>query len=46
MTLRLANITLDCDDTLPVADKDERGHRWTVMADVGGNEFCVGPATA
>ena len=25
-----------------VADKDEYGHRWTVMQDIEGNEFCVG----
>lgn len=24
-----------------VADKDEWGTRWTVMADVEGNEFCI-----
>ena len=24
-----------------VGDHDEWGHRWTVMADVEGNEFCV-----
>jgi hypothetical protein len=24
-----------------LADKDEWGHRWTVMADPEGNEFCV-----
>jgi len=24
-----------------VADKDEYGHAWTVMADPEGNEFCV-----
>ncbi len=25
-----------------VADKDEYGHRWTVLQDIEGNEFCVG----
>ena len=25
-----------------VADKEEWGHSWSVMADVEGNEFCVG----
>lgn len=24
-----------------LADKDEWGHRWTVLADPEGNEFCV-----
>jgi hypothetical protein len=27
-------------------DKDEWGHRWTVMADPEGNEFCVSRATS
>jgi DNA-binding transcriptional MerR regulator len=26
----------------PVADHDEYGHRWTVLRDPSGNEFCVG----
>ena len=25
-----------------LGDKDEWGHRWTVLADPEGNEFCVG----
>lgn len=25
-----------------LADKDEYGHRWTVLRDIEGNEFCVG----
>lgn len=27
-----------------VADKDEWGHQWTVMADPEGNEFCIAKA--
>lgn len=27
-----------------VGDKDEWGHSWSVLADVEGNEFCVGQA--
>jgi hypothetical protein len=27
-----------------IADKEEWGHRWTVMADPEGNEFCVARA--
>jgi hypothetical protein len=29
-----------------VADADEYGYRWTVMADPEGNEFCVATATS
>lgn len=28
-----------------IADKDEWGHQWTVMADPEGNEFCVSRVT-
>ncbi|GAA4730703.1 VOC family protein [Nocardioides endophyticus] len=29
-----------------VADKDEYGYTWTVMADPEGNEFCIATATS
>ena len=28
------------------ADHDEAGIRWTVLADIEGNEFCIGAASA